>query len=389
MAQPEVLHVITGTAIGGAEIMLLRYLRALGPGRDRHAVVSMMPCGPVAQMIRDTGVEVSDLGAASARQIPMAIRRLQKVIAQRDPQVIHGWMYHGSLVATLALRLGRRSDIGLIWAIHHSLADPAREKMTTRAVLRGLRLMAERADTITYCAQQSAQQHAAFGLPATRAEFVPNAIDTTEFRPDPTARARLAAAASIPEGRQIIGSFARAHPMKDHPAFVQALAQLVQQGLDVHGVLIGNGQPGGPAEAEAARMGIADRLSVLPARDDIAGLVPGLDLYLLSSAWGEALPLAVAEAMAAGVPAVVTDVGDCRWLVGDCGAVAPPRRPDLMARAAADLLALSPDRRAALSEAARARIVQHLSLQDYITRHDALYRQARAARAPNAPAEAA
>ncbi|MBA4490843.1 glycosyltransferase [Paracoccus sp. S1E-3] len=389
MAQSEVLHVITGTAIGGAEIMLLRYLRALGPARDRHGVVSMMPCGPVAAMIRDTGVEVRDLGAASARQIPAAIRRLQRVIAQRDPQVIHGWMYHGCLVATLALRLGRRPDIGLIWAIHHSLADLSREKITTRAVLRGLRLLAERADTITYCARQSAQQHAAFGLPATRAEFVPNAIDTAEFRPDPTARARLARAANLPEGRRVIGSFARAHPMKDHPAFVQALAQLVQQGLDVHGVLIGHGQPGGPAEAEAVRLGIADRLSVLPGRDDIAGLVPGLDLYLLSSAWGEALPLAVAEAMAAGVPAVVTDIGDCRWLVGDCGAVVPPRRIDLMARAAADLLALPPDRRAALSAAARARIIQHLSLQDYLTRHDALYRQARAARAPNAPAEAA
>ena len=389
MAQPKVLHVITGTAIGGAEIMLLRYLRALGRAGDGHAVVSMMPCGPVAQMIRDTGIEVTDLGAGSARQIPMAIRRLQRVIAQRDPQVIHGWMYHGSLVATLALRLGRRPDIGLIWAIHHSLADPAREKMTTRAVLRGLRMMADRADAITYCAQQSAQQHAAFGLPSGRACFVPNAIDTQEFRPDPAARARLGAVAGIPAERRIIGSFARAHPMKDHPAFVQALAQLAQQGLDVHGVLIGHGQPGGPAEAEAARMGIANRLTVLPARDDIAGLVPGLDLYLLSSAWGEALPLAVAEAMAAGVPAVVTDVGDCRWLVEGCGAVVPPRRPDLMARAAAGLLALPEDRRAALSDAARTRIVTQLSVQDYITRHDALYRQARAARAPNAPAEAA
>ncbi|NHF73093.1 glycosyltransferase [Paracoccus xiamenensis] len=389
MAQPRILHVITGTAIGGAEIMLLRYLRALGPARDRHSVVSMMPCGPVAAMIRDGGVEVGDLGAASARQIPAAIRRLQTVIRQRDPQVIHGWMYHGSLVATLALRLGRRPDIGLIWAIHHSLADPAREKMTTRAVLRGLRFMAERADTITYCAQQSAQQHAAFGLPPARAQFVPNAIDTQEFRPDPTARARLAAATGIPEGRRVIGSFARAHPMKDHPAFVQALAQLVDQGLDVQGLLIGNGQPGGPAEAEAARLGISDRLTTLPARDDIAALVPGLDAYLLSSAWGEALPLAVAEAMAAGVPAVVTDVGDCRWLVGDCGAAVPPRRPDLMARALSDLLALPADRRAALSAACRARIIQQLSLPDYITRHDALYRQAWSARASNIPAEAA
>ena len=369
--------------------MLLRYLRALGSDRSRHAVVSMMPAGPVAAMIRDSGVEVSDLGAASVRQIPAAIRRLQAVIARRSPQVIHGWMYHGSLVATLALRLGRRPDIGLIWAIHHSLADPSREKMTTRAVLRGLRLLADRADAITYCAQQSARQHADFGLPAARAQFVPNAIDTQEFRPDPAARARLGAVAGIPEGRLVLGSFARAHPMKDHPAFVQALAQLRQQGLDVHGLLIGNGQPGGPASAEAARMGLSDRLTVLPARDDIAALVPGLDAYLLSSAWGEALPLAVAEAMAAGVPAVVTDIGDCRWLVGDCGTVVPPRRPDLMARALSDLLALPTDRRAALSAACRARIVQQLSLQDYITRHDALYRQAQAARARHSAAEAA
>lgn len=368
--------------------MLLRYLRALGAGRRHHAVVSMMPAGPVAQMIRDLGVEVVDLRAASARQIPVAIRRLQGVVAQKEPQVIHGWMYHGSLIATLALRLGRRSDIGLLWAIHHSLADPAREKMTTRAVLRGLRMMGDRADAITYCSQQSADQHRAFGLPATRAEFVPNAIDTEEFYPDPAARARLTAV-GVPAGRLLLGSIARAHPMKDHPAFVHTLAQLVQQGLDVHGVLIGAGQPGGPAWAEAARLGLSDRLTVLPAREDIAQLMPGLDCYLLSSAWGEALPLAVAEAMAAGVPPVVTDIGDCRWLVGDCGAVVPPKRPDLMAKAVAGLLTLPPDRRAALSAACRARVAQHLSLNDYVTRHDALYRQIRARRALSPPAEAA
>ena len=47
--------------------MLLRYLRALGTDRRHHTVVSMMPAGPVAQMIRDLGVEVVDLRAASAR----------------------------------------------------------------------------------------------------------------------------------------------------------------------------------------------------------------------------------------------------------------------------------------------------------------------------------
>ena len=67
----------------------------------------------------------------------------------------------------------------------------------------------------------------------------------------------------------------------------------------------------------------------------------------------------------------------------------PPKRPDLMAKAAASLLTLPPDRRAALSAACRARVAQHLSLNDYVTRHDALYRQIRARRALSPPAEAA
>lgn len=355
-------------------MMLFRYLRACDSARGGHLVVSMMPRGPVAGMIESLGVEVVDLGARSAAGIPAAVVRLAAILARRRPAAVHGWMYHGSLVATLALLLAGRSRTGLVWAIHHSLADPRNEKRTTRAVLRALRRLAGRADAITYCSRESARQHAAFGLPGDRALFVPNAIDLDEFRPDPAARARLCAAAGLPEGRIIIGSVARAHPMKDHASFARTIAILAGRGLDVHGLLIGAGQPEGEGARTAAQAGIADRLTALPARGDVAALVPGLDLYLLSSAWGEALPLAVAEAMAAGVPAVVTDVGDCGWLVGATGRVCPPRRPDLMADACQQLLSLPPAERAGLSAACRARIAQALSMPDYVARHAALYR---------------
>lgn len=366
--------------------MLFRYLRALGSSRTRHEVVSMMPPGPVADRIADLGVPVHSLYVDTSWKLPAGVVRMRNLVDRLDPWVVQGWMYHGSLVATLALRLARRSDIGLVWAIHHSLSEPKLEKRATRTVLRTLRRLSDRADIITYCARQSRDQHVAFGLPADRDQVVPNAIDLDEFAPDPLARLRLQAAAGIPAGRQIVGTIARAHPMKDHPAFVAALIDLLRAGHDVHGVLIGHGQPDGPAARAARAAGIADRLTALPACDNVAALVPGLDAYLLSSAWGEALPLAVAEAMAASVPAVVTDVGDSGWLVQGCGASCPPRRPDLMAQALGRILALPADDHATLGRKARARIRAIMSMPRYIDAHADIHAAAALRRSPVPPA---
>lgn len=375
MVPPRIVHVIAGTSLGGAEMMLYRYLRAVDAAERDHLVVSVMPAGPVGEMIRGLGVEVADLGAVSGRDLGFAVRRFRALLSETDAQVVHGWMYHGCLVATLALLLSRRSDIGLVWAFHHSLSDIRLEKRTTRVVLHTLRCLSGRADRITYCSRRSAAQHIAFGMPSDRWDFLPNAIDPEEFSPDPTARSRLCQLAAIPPQRKILGTIGRSHPMKDHTTFARTIERLVAMGVDAHGVLIGEGQPDGEAIAEALRCGIADRLTALQARPDIEGLVPGLDLYLLSSAWGEALPLAVAEAMSAGVPAVVTDIGDCGWLVEGCGAVCPPGQPEALANAARALLELPEADRAVLSEACRTRVAEFLSMNEYILRHDDVYRR--------------
>lgn len=354
-------------------MMLYRYLRAAGPDRAHHRVISILSEGQVADRIRELGVQVDSLDANSPAAMPLRLGRLRQLLAAARVDLLHGWMYHGALAGTMAL--GRRSRTRQIWAIHHSLSDPGHEKPMTQLVLRLLRRFGDRADAITYCSRISRAQHRDWGLPASRDRLIPNAIDTDEFLPDPAAAARLRAEARIPEGRLIIGTVARAHPMKDHATFARAIAVLAQRGLDVHGVVIGQGQPQGAAVAAAAEAGIADRLTALPARSDIASLVPGFDLYILSSAWGEALPLAVAEAMSSGVLAAVTDVGDAAWQVGDCGASCPPRQPQALADAAARLLALPPPERARLAIRARQRIVQEMSLTAYVAAHDRLYRE--------------
>jgi glycosyltransferase involved in cell wall biosynthesis len=98
-----------------------------------------------------------------------------------------------------------------------------------------------------------------------------------------------------------------------------------------------------------------------------------LDIGTLSSSYGEAFPLVIGEAMACGIPCVVTDVGDCGYLVGDTGRVVPSRDPVALARAWDELIDLGPSGRVRLGQAARARIEALFSLPHVVAEYRALY----------------
>ncbi len=384
------IHIITSTNVGGAQIMLRRYLAASDQGPWRHSVVSVLPEGSLAGQIRDMGVPVHSLGLTSAAGTAGALRRLRNYLRREGPDVIHGWMYHGCL-ASWAGRVGRRDRPALVWGIHHSLHDPRNEKPATRGMLRAMAALSRGVDLVTYCSNASRRQHEAIGFSGDRSVLIPNGVDIDLFRPDPNARPRLAALCDVPQERILVGNVARAHPMKDHHAMVRAVAQLVGQGRDVQAVIVGEGHEGGAAAQEASRLGISDRLSLLSVRDDIHRLVPGLDVFLLSSAWGEAFPLSVAEAMSAGVACVVTDVGDCADLVGPAGLVVPPGDSEAQARAVERLIAAGPDGRAELGAQARDRVRARFSMPRYVTLQNEAYEWARAPDRPpgSIPAHAA
>ncbi|MXU65207.1 glycosyltransferase [Oceanomicrobium pacificus] len=371
----KLLHVITGTNVGGAEIMLARYLSALGDGRAAHRVIGLLPDGPVAGQIRGAGVELSSVGMGQGRPNPAALLRLRRMIDDAAPDVIHGWMYHGNLAARLAT-MGRRKRPALVWGMHHSLQDLANEKASTRAVVRLSARLSGQVDAITYCSAVSQAQHEAVGFLPDRAHLVPNAIDTNAFRPDPEAKARLAGIGGFPAERVVIGNVARAHPMKDHGRMMEAVADLAAIGHDVQAVIVGAGHKDGAAREVARRRGAEDRLTCLEARDDIARLVPGFDIYLSASGWGEAFPLSVGEAMAAGVPVVSTDVGDCRLLVGPGGQIVPSGNTVVQVAALVDMIAAGDDRRRAIGAAGRAHVAQNFGLSRYLDSHQNIYKDA-------------
>ena len=104
-------------------------------------------------------------------------------------------------------------------------------------------------------------------------------------------------------------------------------------------------------------------------RDDIPRVINAFDIAT-SSSTSEAFPNALAEAMACGVPAVVTNVGDSRSILGETGSVVPPKDPKALSQAWAGLIQAGPELRERLGEAARARVQTHFAMPNVVRKYE-------------------
>jgi len=371
-APVSILHCITGLNVGGAELMLARYLHRGHVSPADCAVLSLMDLGPVAPRVHAHGVAIHSLELPQGRLPLGSVPALVWHLRRMRPRLIHGWMYHGNIAASIGALAGRL-NVPVVWSIHHSLYDAATEKLLTRRVIRLSAALSSRTAAIIYCSHVAAAQHEALGFDPRRSVVIHNGIDCAEFRPDRWARHRLSKRLGLPPGRLLIGSVGRAHPMKAQHDLVAALALLVRAGRDVHGIFVGPGHLEGSVMEWAEKEGIADRISTLGGDEDVPAIMPGLDIHAISSTWGEAFSLATAEAMASGVPAVVTDVGDCPRVVGDVGLVARRGDPESLAASLAELIDLGIEGRQSLGARARQRILDYFSMEQYVSRHAALY----------------
>ena len=377
MTKPlRVTHVITGLDIGGAEVMLYRLLSAMPSEEFPAQVISLTSDGPMGTRIRSLGVQVTALGMQSIAGGPAAILRLAHWLRRNPADVIQTWMYHADLVGGLAAALEGHTP--LVWGIHNSVLDAHTSKRTTRWTVKLLsRLSHSLPHKILSCSQVARDLHIGLGYHASRMVIIPNGFDLTGFRPDAAARLKIRQELEIASEAFLVGHVGRFDPQKDYPNLIRAAAALIGKKPEVHFVLCGDGVHWQNKELAAwiVEQGLQPVFHLLGRREDIPQLMASFDLLTTSSAYGEAFPLVVGEAMACGVPCVVTDVGDSAYLVAETGKVVPPRDPASLAEAWLALLSLPAQERAALGKAARQRIQDHFSLPAVAAQYAALYRE--------------
>jgi glycosyltransferase involved in cell wall biosynthesis len=369
----KIAHVITGTGLGGAEVMLETVLRALRPGYASH-VVSLGPLGPVGERMRAHGVAIDSVGMRAGVPDPRALLRLARLLRSIGPDLVHTWMYHADLVGGLAARIAGVRRVA--WAIHNSTLDPMVVKASTRAVVRACAALSARVpDRILCCSEDARRVHIGYGYPAERFEVIPNGLDVRRFAPDAEARHALRAELGVEPDAPLVGLLARWDPQKNHAGFLRAAATVLARRPAARFVLAGTRvDAGNPELAELVRAGgLHDAVRLLGPRDDVPRVMAGLDLLVSASGYGEAFPIVLGEAMACGVPCIATDVGDSALIVDDTGRIVPAYDDAALADAIDALLGAPAELRRALGERARARITEHFDIDRVARRYEAFY----------------
>jgi glycosyltransferase involved in cell wall biosynthesis len=374
----RVVFIITGLKTGGAEMMLEKLLGAL-PTALRAHVISLTDLGEVGPRLLARGVPVEALGLRPGLPNPLVFMRLVRRLSELRPDVVHTWMYHADLLGGLAARLaGVRA---VMWGLRQSNLDPALNRASTLRVMHLCARLSRSVPARIACAAGPARDaHVAAGYDAGRMVVIPNGFQLDRFRSDAAMRGPVRAELGLGEDVPLVGLVGRFDPQKNHRGFAEAMAGLHALAPRAHAVLVGAGVDGSNGELRAwlAQAGIAGRCHLLGRRDDMPRLMAALDVLALPSL-GEAFPNAVGEAMACGVPCVVTDVGDAADIVGGTGEVVRSGDMPGFARALARVLALQEADRQALGVAAQARIRERYDIQVVARLYETHYRALAAA----------
>jgi glycosyltransferase involved in cell wall biosynthesis len=360
----KITHVITGLNQGGAEGALVR-LVCQSNNPSVHTVISLMDDGVHGAKLRASGARVVSLGARRGVFSISAFHRLIGEIRESRPDVVQTWMYHADLLGGLATK---QLGIPVVWGVRMSNNSIRDLGFKTWLVAKACALLSYVVPRlIVTCSHRAIALHRKFGY-ADRFVYIPNGFNL--------AASNALIAHSDVRCHAVLGHAARFHPMKDHAGVLSAVTSLNDQGVPIQIKMVGTGVSFANPDFSAL---IPDNIRLAISADgscaDMPAFYSGLDCFVMSSAWGEAFPNVVAEAMLAGLPCIVTDVGDAAEIVGDTGWVIPAKDPQALATAMQQAIAAMADTEAwaARKAAACARIMNLYSMDKMQSRFEAAW----------------
>jgi glycosyltransferase involved in cell wall biosynthesis len=374
-----VARVIARLNIGGPA----QHVVLLTAGLDRTRFATTLITGRVgetegdfAETARARGVEpvvISELGRAirPARDLA-ALFKLIRMFRHLRPDIVHT---HTAKAGTLGRLAARVAGVPLtVHTFHGHVLDGYFSPPVTRFFLMVERRLARTTDRIVAVSPRLRDQLLAMriGRP-DQVEVVPLGLDLGRFRQRPPTAPVLRASLCIAPGAPLLGSVGRLVPIKDLPTLFRAMATLEENGQPAHLVIVGDGEDRTALTRLAGELGLSTRVHFLGWRSDLETILNELDVVVCSSR-NEGTPVALIEAMAAGVPVLSTEVGGVADLVthGETGWLVPPGDPAAMADGIRRLLA-EPSLRTCLAAAGQAVALDRYDVARLLSRMEALY----------------
>jgi glycosyltransferase involved in cell wall biosynthesis len=357
----KVAFLIRDLEYGGAQRQLVTLLKGLKNTDLECSILYFYPGGPLVKDLEESNIYPICLNKEGRWDFFGFLRRTIACLREIQPDILHGYLGEANLVSIFLKPFFPKMKT--IWGIRESSMAAERADWFGNALFLLDPPLSRWADLIIFNSQAGLQDYLRSGFPREKSIVIPNGIDTNRFQPFPQLRSQLRREWAIGDRDLLIGLVARLDVMKDHPNFLRAAARVCQNRGEVRFVCVGSGPQSYREELwQLTRdLNLEERIVWAGARADMPSVYNALDIACSASAYGEGFSNAIGEAMACGIPCIVTNIGDSAWIVGDTGFVVPPHNSDALAeameKAIADELVLTS------SEIQRSRIVNLFSVE--------------------------
>jgi len=364
----RVMYVVDHLEIGGAQTHLVQLLKHLDRRRFTPMVCPLKARGELRGAVEALGVPVFDgglgrtlMGAGGAR----VLWRLVRLLRRERVDVAHSYLFHPNVLTPIAARLAR---VGAVLASKRSL-DRYPHRLPRYACRLGNALAGRIMVNAEAIARFAATEE---GCPLHKTVVIPNGVreEALEAPADGIAKRREL---GLPPRAPVVGAVSRLAWKKGIGHLVEATPRLLEAVPDARVVVAGDGALRGELEAQAAALGVGERVIFLGARLDSIELMAAFDVFVLPSVI-EGMSNALLEAMAVGRPVVATDVGGNPEVVvdGETGFLVPPADPHHLATTLTKLLQ-APEMAVEMGAAGRRRVMAHYRVDVMTRRIEDLY----------------
>lgn len=299
---------------GGLEHCIADLCRTLPVERFRPEIVCLNRSGSAVRRLGNRDVPIHELGKRPGQDWRV-VPRLGRLFRQRGYDLVHSHNWGTLLETVLACRLG-----GVRRHVH---AEHGLEMSDLRR--RGWKRFLK--DRVAGWALR--RTHATVGISTPIAErlrracgtavpvrTIDNGVDLPPGAELPAARREIRERLAIPADGVLIGSVGRLAEIKNFPLLVEAFAELAPEFPAARLAIVGGGPERERLVDRIRDLGLQDKVHAVGPRDDVGAWLKACDVYVNCSL-GEGLCLAILEALACGLPAVVADVGESRRVVND------------------------------------------------------------------------
>lgn len=364
-APSRVALMIETNGPGGAENMLVHLAAGL---RRRGIEVTPVIRGSsrpswLQQRFHEAGFEAEPCSVTRALD-PAALRRLKAIMAGHRIELVHSHEFTMGVYGRVASWMAGRPHVITMHGGTGFAGRARRRRALGWALRRSEARVAVSDTTADFLAE-------ACGLERETIDIIPNGVDVPAGD-----RARVRSELGLPDDELLVLAVGNLYPVKGHRTLVGAVARLTDLPLRWSVAIAGRGDEEAGLRDLIASRGLGDRVRLLGLRTDVPDLLAAADVFVMPSL-SEGLPLALLEAMSAGVPVVASAVGGIPTVIreGETGMLVPPSDADALAGALGRVLT---DRalRTRIASAAGAEIPRRFGVEPMVDAYLAVYRRA-------------